>query len=380
VSDRDRTYGRWWNWNEDFVTVSASETEAVCRAAFEHAGADTDDASYLAHTYLDKALQGDHARGVGRVPAIVAQALAGELDLRPVIDVVRDHRAIAVIDGGRRGNGRLVCRRGMALASERAQEYGIGMVGARTNGENLGAYALQAVNEGMIGAAMLCSAAVVAPLGGFQPLLGNAPVAIGVPARGHDPVVLDMSCTNTSVTGVRQAAAEGRPVPEGFILDERGRPTTDPEALMKPNGLGMRGSLVPLGGGHKGYGLVFVISLLSMVLTETSPPWQLFYDLEERGEHGTLLMAIDPSAFVPDASLPDQVDAFIDRVAAAPHKDGVDQILYPGQGSQDLRRANRERDRLSLPSSQYQALAEMADWLGASLPTTGAPQFREERR
>jgi len=60
----------------------------------------------------------------------------------------------------------------------------------------------------------------------------------------------------------------------------------------------VKGSLVPLGDSHKGFAMVFLIGLLSSILTDTSPPWELYHHLPKRGRYGTLCMAIDPFARV----------------------------------------------------------------------------------
>ena len=52
-----------------------------------------------------------------------------------------------------------------------------------------------------------------------------------------------------------RAAKEGRPIPEGWAVDENGQPTTDPVAALK-------GALLPFGG-LKGYCLSFIINRLS---------------------------------------------------------------------------------------------------------------------
>jgi LDH2 family malate/lactate/ureidoglycolate dehydrogenase len=74
---RRRTFGQWWDSTEPFVTVSVTEIETLCRAAYLSVGASVDDAAYLTDTNLDKAIQGDHARGVGRVAGLIAAARAG---------------------------------------------------------------------------------------------------------------------------------------------------------------------------------------------------------------------------------------------------------------------------------------------------------------
>jgi LDH2 family malate/lactate/ureidoglycolate dehydrogenase len=379
--DSERTYGQWWDSTEQRVNVPISELRRVGVEAYRAAGATAEDADFLLDINLDKSIQGDHARGLGKVPDIIAAARAGRLDLNPSIRVLRQRPAAAVVDGGPRGSGRLVCRYAMNLAVEKARTAGVAMVAARASGEILTPYVQQAVAAGMVGLAMVQSVPTVAPLGGHGPLLGNGPMAIGVPSATHDPVILDMSFTQSSSSGVLLAAEQGQAVPEGVLLDEHGDPSTDSldypdhELTATFGGIHAKGTLAPLGGGHKGYAMIFVIGLLTSLLADASPPWELYYHLPERGTYGTLLMAVDPDAFRADGSKGAlvAVDEFIDTVKASPRHDGVDEILYPGERSQALKRKRRKAGLIAIPTSHFDGLVQMAGALGIPPPNRVDP-------
>jgi LDH2 family malate/lactate/ureidoglycolate dehydrogenase len=378
-----RTYGQWWNSTEPLVRVPIAELERIGQAAFEAVGASPADAAFLLGSTLDKSIQGDHARGVGHVPNIVALVRAGALDVAPNIEVVRERNATAVVDGGPRAHAQLVCRFGMDLAITKARQHGVGWVGARAWGQVLGVHVKQAVNAGLVGMSMVQTFPSVAPLGGYQPLLGNGPLAFGVPASERDPVILDMSTTESSLSGVFLAARQGQHIPPGLLLDEHGQPTTDAAAFpdrekmarlaegptaATPTPLAVKGTLLPMGGGHKGYALVFMVGLLSMLLTDTSPPWDLDYDRPDEWRYGTLLVAIDPGAFDPTGRVGEKVDAFIDRVTASPRIEGVDEILYPGQRSQALKRERRQAGSIEIPVSHLDGMRQLAFDTGVEPP------------
>ena len=360
--------------------MPVAEVERVGVAAYVSVGATEDDARFLLATNLDKALQGDHARGLGKLPGLIAAARAGTLDVHPRIEVVRERGATALVDGGRAASGRLVCRRAMELAIDKAATLGVGFVGARSSGELLTPYVLQAAEAGMVGMAMVQSVPTVAPFGGHTPLIGNGPFAVAVPGGEHDPVVVDMSFTQSSASGVLLAAEQGQQVPPGVLLDEHGDPTTDATEFPDPiktaatgGGICVRGTLTPLGNSHKGYAMLFTIGLLSHLLTDTDPPWELFYDLPERGRYGTLLIAIDPGAFAPADTVGDRVDHYIDTLAGAPRRDGSAEILYPGQRSQQLRRERRESGTMAIPVTHFDALCALAADVGIDPPERTSP-------
>jgi LDH2 family malate/lactate/ureidoglycolate dehydrogenase len=159
------------------------------------------------------------------------------------------------------------------------------------------------------------------------------------------------------------------------LLDHEGRPTTDAREfpdreLMEKleGGFAVRGTLLPLGNSHKGAGLVFIVGLLSHLLTDTSPPWELFYDLPERGRYGTVLVAVDPLAFDASGEAPSKVDAFVDRVTCAPRAPDAESILYPGQRSQALKRERRDSGFVDLPESHFDGICVLARELGIAEP------------
>ena len=367
---RQRTSGQWWDSTEEFVTVSLEAVRHICLAGLQQGGATPEDAAYILDVNLDKAIQGDHARGLGRLPGTVRAAKRGDIDLHPNVEVVRETPATALVDGGPRALPTLVCRSAMDLAVEKAGRNGIGWVSARASGGILTPYVNQAIAAGMIGMVMVQSFPTVAPTGGREPLLGNGPIAFGIPAGRHDPVVVDMSMTQSSASGVFQAAGQGQQAPEGAVLDEQGEPTTDAAAFVDAAAMqrGMmvaKGTLAPLGGSHKAYAMIFVISLLSAVLADASPPWELSYGQSgAESRYGTLLMALDPAAFLPAEEFLGRVDAYIERVKSSPTKAGVTEIMYPGEGSQRLKRQRKAAGRFALPASHYHGLVELAKEVG----------------
>ena len=370
-SQGQKTYGQWWDTTEERVTVPLEAVRQVGLATFQAAGATEEDAAFLLDIALDKALQGDQVRGIGRLGVLLESARRGDLDMRPDIRIVHEKDATALVDGGPKAVPALVCRFAMEVAIEKARRHGVGWVSVRSHAEILTPIVKQAAAQDMVGIVMTQSFPSVAPTGGMGPVLGNAPVAFGIPAGQHDPVIVDLSITQSSATPVWNAALQGEQIPMDLILDERGEPTGDPQEFIRPDWTGPtyvpRGSLLPLGGarsGHKGYALVFVIGLLSYLLTDTSPPWELARELLNPGRYGTMLLAVDPTTFLPIDEFKVRADQFIDRVKATPKVPGVAEIVYPGERSQRLQREGKTSGVVSIPASHYHGLVDLAKELG----------------
>jgi LDH2 family malate/lactate/ureidoglycolate dehydrogenase len=116
--------------------------------------------------------------------------------------------------------------------------------------------------------------------------------------------------------------------------------------------------------------MVFAVGLLTSLLADASPPWDLYYHLPDRGTYGTLLLAADPDAFRADGRKGGlgAVDEFIDVVKASPRNEGVDEILYPGERSQALKRSRRERGTIAIPAGDFGGLVQLAHDAGILPP------------
>jgi len=371
---RQRPKGQWWQSTEPMVEVSHDAVRRLGLAALIKAGASPADAEFLLAIPLDKAVQGDHARGLEALPPMVRAAIQGDISLQPSLEILRETASTALVDGDPKVVRSLICRGAMDLAIAKARSTGVAWVGVRYPATILTAHLQQAVDAGMIGMVMTQCYPVVAPHGGFQPMLGNGPIGFGIPAGAHDPIIFDASMTQTSASGVKLAAAQGEQVPEGFLLDAHGEPTTDASAFPAAGHLGhgaqlASGTLLPIGGSHKTYGLIFIISLLSAVLADSEAPWAAGEIIggspgDPAKRYGSTYMALDPAAFLAADEFRRRVDAFIDGLKASPTKAGVDEILYPGELSQRLKRERKAAGRFLLPETHYRELLKLGEELG----------------
>ena len=104
--------------------------------------------------------------------------------------------------------------------------------------------------------------------------MSTNPMAIGVPSDGEFPIIMDMATCMTPEGKVRDHLQRGKQLPDGWIIDKEGRPSTDPQALYDG------GAVLPLGGsaGHKGYALSFMIQAISAAraaMPSSNLPWSL---------------------------------------------------------------------------------------------------------
>src|SRR5262249_22320979 len=130
------------------------------------------------------------------LPRYLQAYQAGEYNLHPTIEVVRDAPGCAVIDADR-SIGHVVAWQAMYRARDRAGSAGVGFVTIR-NSVHFGAasaYSILAAEQGMVGFATSTGGPPnVVVFGGREPGVSNNPVAYAVPAGEEPPIVLDFGC------------------------------------------------------------------------------------------------------------------------------------------------------------------------------------------
>ena len=253
----------------------------------------------------------------------------------------------------------LVIPRAKALGLAAGTGRNIGHIG------RLGEYAEKAAAEGLILIATVNTGGAgqrVAPPGGTAPRLGTNPLCVGVPTD-LDPVVLDFGTSVVAEGKVRvHYFNDKKSVPEGWLLDATGTPTTDPSVLYEPP----LGSILPMGGtqAYKGFGLGLVLDMLAGGLTggRTSYPGAA-------GAKGNnvVFLALDPERFVGLDALTEQTGGLARYVRATPRAEGVAAILLPGDPER-MMFEYRSIEGIPLEEGHWAKLSELAASLGVAVP------------
>lgn len=345
------------------VTISPEALEAfVLRCAGAVSMPDRD-AHQFAYGLVEADLRGVGSHGAMRLPAYARAFHQAVINPRPSVDRVRDKAAIEVFDGDN-GLGVVLGQIAMARAVELARMYGIGAVSVRNSNHTgmLAAHLTPAIDASMIGFFTSTGPAIMAPWGGVEPRLGNGPLAYGVPRRGGDPIILDMAASATNRGRVRQFAAAGKELPDGWALDGNGVATRDATAALQ-------GVVLPAAG-HKGYGLAFINEILGGVLVGATLAAAMPREFLKEGSRvldswhcGHLAIAIDIAAFGDEDDFFDELEVLCASMKSSPLAAGVDEILLPGE-LEWRNRARQLRDGIALDVATVLKLNAVADELG----------------
>ena len=305
-------------------------------------------------------LCGHDSHGIIRLKQYRDHVREGKIDPSAEPRVIRDAPSTALIDGNRAW-GQVAAGRAMEIALEKAERQGISAVSVRGayHVGRVGVYPLDAARRGFI-AKVWCNGhgvARVAPWGGLDARLSTNPIAIAVPTPA-EPILVDITTSVVAEGKVRMARDAGKPIPEGWVLDAKGSPATDPAALYAG------GTLLPLGGreGHKGYGLSLLVDLLGGVLSGAGAGLMT----REVG-NGLFIQVTDPEAFGPRAEFLARVEEFLRYVRSSRRVPGLAEILLPGEPEARVE-TERRRDGIPIPEPIWAEAAAVARELGVEPP------------
>lgn len=304
------------------------DLKCFCIKAMEKYGMGFEDAQITADVLVSTDAFGTHSHGTKNLKKYMEKVKAGGIDPKAVPEVASEGPGWAVMDG-HNAIGMVSSYKAMEKAISKAKSSGIGYVGLK-NGCHFGAagyYANMAVKENMIGLAMSNADPNMTVPGGKGIILGNNPFAYAAPAGKELPVFLDIAMSSVAYLKVNKAKAQGIPVPEGWLVDIDGVPTTDAgkfptEAFLSPMA------------GHKGYGMALLVEILAAVITGAGitkevKSWDR--DLPASNNSGQAFIALNIDSFIPLQYFKDRMDGLICEMRESPKAKNSNGVYLPGQ-------------------------------------------------
>lgn len=334
------------------MIIAADRLREIVRDVFAGAGCAADEAERVARYLVEANLVGHDSHGVIRVPSYVEWLRTGKVLAGQTIDVVFANDAVAVVDG-KFGLGQTVGEQAVQLGVEKSAKHGVAVVALRNSGHlgRIGDWPLRAAQAGRLSLHFVNTSGagiLVAPFGGITRRLSANPIAFGAPTRNGPPILLDMSACTIAEGKVRVALNKGVPVPDGCLIDARGKPTNDPKVFYGDP----PGSILSIAG-HKGYGLAVMCELLAGALTGggCSNPANA-----GRVVNGMLSVYFDRTFFGSDDAFFGEVDRFVGWVKSSAAEPGRE-ILMPGDIEERTRRT-RLRDGIELDETTWGQLVQ----------------------
>ena len=337
------------------IVVSADELREFASQLYQKGGVPKTDADAVAQLQVETDLRGIHSHGTRHLPGYVRGILAGNTNPTPNLTITREGPAFARVDGDR-ALGHVAGKFSMELAIEKAKVAGIGAAGAYTTNHfgAASATAMLALEHGMIGFSTSTSGRGVAPYGGKTGVVGNNPFAYAIPAKTEPPIVLDMACGVSAWGRVDTMRLYGQKLGPGWVLDEDGKETDDPNKAHV---------LLPIGGA-KGYALALSVDALAGPLTGMLATVNKKGGLpSDKQGSGLFFYAINIDSFVPLDEFTEEIDREIHELRSSPPAEGFDQVYFPGE-LEALKYEQWSQNGLPLHRDHLKGLADLAAKLG----------------
>jgi LDH2 family malate/lactate/ureidoglycolate dehydrogenase len=342
------------------MKVLVQDLHGFCVEALTRIGVGEIDARTTADVLVTTDTWGTFTHGTKALRAYIRRLRGGGLRKNGTPRVVEEGPAWAMVDGDS-SIGMVSSVFAMNKAMAKAATAGLALVGLRNNCHYgaAGYYAAMAIEKNMIGFSMANDIPTVNAPGARGPVMGSNPFGFATPAGREKPILLDMATSTVAGGKVFAAAALGKTIPEQWLLDANAQATTDPTLFSHA------ASLTPLGG-YKGYGLAFLIEVLSAVLTGASIRWQVlswtFSDPSRPTGHGAAFLAINIAPFMPVEQFKERMDQTIREIRASEKAVGAQRIYLPGEMEWE-RREKALMEGIDLPADVVASLRDLAQEL-----------------
>ncbi|HKB03776.1 MAG TPA: Ldh family oxidoreductase [Gemmataceae bacterium] len=336
------------------------------RRLFLAAGVSQDESQVVARSLVDANLCGHDSHGVIRVPQYVGFLREGKLTAGAELTVLRDSPAMLAADANW-GLGQVQAYRALARLREKAAAVGIAGGTLRRCGHigRLGEYAEWAAERGLALFATVNSHGSgqrVAPPGGLQGRISTNPICFGAPTPSS-PLVLDFSTSACAEGKVRVALQKGAAVPNGWILNAAGDPTTVPGDLYTDP----PGSMLPFGGAqaYKGFGLGLLMDALAGGLSGGDCTRA---DRPMLGRGNCVVFVLwDVDAFGGREHFRSEVGGLTDYVRQTPRRPDAAEITLPGDPERCVRE-KRAVEGIPIADGTWSLLARLAAELRVEVP------------
>ena len=326
--------------------------------ALVNAGLTQENAEMTADVLITTDTFGVMTHGTKNLNQYIQKMHAGGLDAKAEPTVEAEGPAFAILNGNK-AVGMVSGCKAMNLAIEKAKQCGIAYVGVK-NSCHFGAagyYANLAAKEGLIGLSMSNADPVIAVPNGSKKAIGTNPFSFAAPLGNGKSVFLDIALSNVAALKVIMAQEKNQAIPDTWLVDEEGQPTTDAFKFPK------NASLQPMAA-HKGYGFAVLVELLAAVMTGAGilsevSSWNL--DMSSTNNAGHAFIAIDVSKMLPMDSFYARIGQMTEELKNGPKAKGAEKIFLPGEMEWERREKVLESGEIELTDAMVSSLKALAE-------------------
>jgi len=324
----------------------------------------TEKAKALAGNLVRSDLRGIRSHGLNNFSMYIKLIKNGVIKPYSNYKIVGETASTAFIDGNM-DIGQYVCQEAAKIASKKARNNFIGIVGLKNIGHagHISDYTRMILDENLIGIMYINTNSGVAPFGGKEPVLGTNPISYAIPAGKENSIIIDFATSATAVGYIRKRLRNGEKLEKGWVIKKDGFETTNPKELFEDTsfpiawGDNFTGALLPAAG-HKGYGLALAVDIFAGALTGGRCA-----DDIRRGENFAYIQAINPEIFVSFEEYSKRVDKLIRKIKSSSPKPGVKGVLIPGDPERESEK-EALKNGIEIEDKMWQELIGIGDEYG----------------
>jgi ureidoglycolate dehydrogenase (NAD+) len=336
--------------DENMTRVNSDELRILVVKILRVARFRKEDADVVADVLLWADFRGHGSHGVGRLSKYLDFIRRGDLDPEAIPTLAKNVGSLIHVDG-HRASGAIAASLGAREAIAGARRHGSAwaIIGDATHAGAIGYYMEAIARNGMIGLGFASGPPLMAYEGTSVATVSTAPMSIGLPTRKKPAFILDMATSVVANGKIQRASRNKSEIPLGWGLDKTGRSTTDPKSVT---------CLLPLGGA-KGSGLALAFEAICS-LSAGAPILQAALNTgKTRNMQSLALCAIDIGQLRDLEIFRAEVDDLLDSIKRQPRREGVEEILIPGERS--ARHAESAlRDGVSVETEVLRELQRLA--------------------
>ena len=321
------------------IRVDVQHAIELITDIFKAKSCNDNEAKTIAERLAGSNLVGHDSHGIARVPRYVEWMEKGWVfpNLKP--EIVIDAGAMGCLDA-KQGFGQVAGEYAVDDGILRAKKHGVSLVGLRNSGHlgRIGDWAERAADADLISFHFVNvrGSLLVAPFGGSDRRGSTSPLAIGIPSKDKDHIILDMATSTVAEGKVMVAQKGGKQLPPGALIDSKGKLTTKPEAMYGkirddevPNPDKGTGAITAFGL-HKGSGINFMMEMLGGALTGNGVCGALNEKERRKFSNGMLSIYIEVEKMVDIDYFRKEVKSYSDFVRASKPSQNNDKVLIPG--------------------------------------------------
>jgi LDH2 family malate/lactate/ureidoglycolate dehydrogenase len=200
----------------------------------------------------------------------------------------------------------------------------------------------------------------VVPFNGHKGIFGTNPMAYGFSDTEGKIYCVDMATSEAPYFEIMDAYSQKKKMREGIAVNGKGEPTLDPEQAIdfSVSKTDPRSNLLSMGGGYKGYYLVFLMELMTSALIgmPSSPEMNPNFVPEE---HGATILVFNPKAMNTATSFNKSVE-ILKMAILEQAKESEKEIRFPGENN-NRKFENFDSDEVELNSAVLDKLKKLGE-------------------